>query len=66
MVVTYITKYKDHYFNHCVAWFYTFVKQWNRTAFMLNYRFNTLETDTLSVNKLEKLPFIVSIVGISK
>ena len=27
MLVTYITKYNDHYFNHCVAWFYTFVKQ---------------------------------------
>ena len=23
----YNKKYKDHYFNHCVAWFYTFVKQ---------------------------------------
>ena len=46
MLVTYITKYKDHYFNHCVAWFHTFVKQWNRTAFILNYHFNTLETDT--------------------
>ena len=46
MLVTYITKYNDHYFNHCVAWFYTFVKQYNRTAFILNYHFNTLETDT--------------------
>ena len=27
MLVTFITKHKDHYFNHCVAWFYTFVKQ---------------------------------------
>ena len=46
MLVTYITKHKDHYFNHCVARFYTFVKQQNRTAFILNYHFNTLETDT--------------------
>ena len=42
----YNKKYKEHFFNHCVAWFYTFVKQRNRTAFILNYIFNTLETDT--------------------
>ena len=61
----YIKKYKDHFFNHCVAWFYTFVKQQNRTAFILNCHFNTLETDTC-LNKFEKLPCIVSIVYISK
>ena len=37
---------KNSIFNHCVDWFYTFMKQRNRTAFILNYHFNTLETDT--------------------
>ena len=28
ILVTYITALlKDHYFNHCVTWFYTFVEQ---------------------------------------
>ena len=53
MLVTYITNIKDHYFNHCVAWFYTFVKQCNRTVFILNYHLNTLETVTCLLNKLE-------------
>ena len=42
-----------------------FMKQWNRTVFILNYHFNTLETDTCLLYKLEKLPCIVSIVDIS-
>ena len=59
MLVTYITKNKDNYFNHCVAWFYTFVKQWNRAAFILNYLLNTLETDTCLLISWKSFPALL-------
>ena len=59
MFVTFIKKYIDHYFNHYVAWLYTFVKQWNRTAFILHYHFNTLETDTCQLISWKSFPALL-------
>ena len=67
MLVTYITKYKDHFFNHCVAWFFgcdcEAIKQ---DSICSKLPFKYFRNRHMSVNQLEKLPCIVCIVDISK